>query len=98
MMLTTHDKTALRIAKKQGATYNPGQGPDINTSRRAIEVASAGTIKGAMRRLRGFQKPVYMAGKDPSATKAALKAVEGTTVGVMDPNGNVLKRSTRKRG
>ena len=97
-MPTTHDKTALRIAKKQGATYNPGQGPDINTSRRAIEVASAGTIKDAMFRLRGFQKPVYIAGKDPSATKAVLKAAEGTTVGVMDPNGNVLKRSTRKRG
>jgi len=41
---------------------------------------------------------VYIASKDPSATKAVLKAVEGTTVGVMDPNGNVLKRSTRKRG
>ena len=97
-MPTTHDKTALRIAKKQGATYNPGHGPDINTSRQAIEVASAGTITDAMFRLRGFQKPVYIAGKDPSATKAVLKAVEGTTVGVMDPNGNVLKRSTRKRG
>jgi len=45
-MPTTHDKTALRIAKKQGATYNPGQGPDINTSRRAIEVAMRRNHRG----------------------------------------------------
>ena len=31
-----------------------------------------------------------------STTTAALKAVEGTTIGVMDSNGKVLKRSTRK--
>ena len=96
-MTTTHDKTALRIAKKQGAKYNPGQGPDIKTSQRVIEVESAGTMGDAMRQLRGFQKPAYIAGKDSAATKAALKATEGTTVGVMSPSGKVLKRSTRRR-
>ncbi len=97
-MPTKHDKIALQIAKKEGAKYNTGQGPDINTSRRAIEVESAPTIPDAMRQLRGFQKPVYIAGKDLSATKAALKAAEGTTVGVMSHTGKVLKRSTRRRG
>ena len=97
VMTSKHDKTALRIAKKQGAEYNTGQGPDINTSRRAIEVESAATIHDAMRQLRGFQKPVYIAGKDASATKAALKVTEGTTVGVMSHTGKVLKRSTRTR-
>ena len=96
-MTTKHDKTAHRIAKKEGAKYNTGQGPDITTSQRAIEVESAATMHDAMRQLRGFQKPVYIAGKDPSATKAALKAVEGTTVGVMSHTGKVLKRSTRRR-
>ena len=96
-MTTKHDKTAVRIAKKEGATYNTGQGPDIKTSRRVIEVESAGTMSDAMRQLRGFEKPAYIAGKDPAATKAALKATEGTTVGVMSPGGKVLKRSTRRR-
>ena len=49
-----------------------------------------------LRQLQGYNRPVYIAGADKAATDAALKATEGTTVGVMNSQGKVVKRSTRK--
>ena len=95
-MGTKHDNTANRIARKKGVEYNRGQGPDVITRRQVIEVETADTIGDAFRQLRGFRKPVYIAGADAAATRAALDAASGTTVGVMDPRGNIVKRSTRK--
>ena len=67
------------------------------TSRRAIEVEIESTVRDGLRQLKGFTKPVYIAGADPDATKAALKVTKGTTVGVMSHTGRVIKRSTRTR-
>lgn len=96
-MQSNHDRTAYRLARKYGARYNRGQGPDVNTARRAVEVETAHTVRDAFRQLRGFRKPVYIAGADWEATRAALRAAAGTTVGVMNPQGKILKRSTRHR-
>ena len=96
-MPSNHDKTAARLAEKNGVDYNRGQGPDVNSRSRAIEVETADTVRDGLRQLRGFKRPVYIAGADSEATKAALDAAKGTTVGVMDPQGNILKRSTRRR-
>ena len=96
-MESTHDSTAKRIAKKEKTTYNQGQGPDVNTFKRAIEVETARTVKDGFRQLQGFRKPVYIAGANVEATKKAVGAAQGTTVGVMDQTGKVVKRSTRKR-
>ena len=92
-----HDQTAERLAKKEGADYNRGQGADIQTARRAIEVETADTASDGLRQLQGHRKAVYIAGADAAATQAALEATKGTTVGVMDEKGNIVKRSTRKR-
>ncbi len=96
-MGTKHDNTANRIALKKGVEYNRGQGPDVATSRQVIEVETADTVRDGFRQLRGFRRPIYIAGADGAATRAALEAARGTTVGVMDQQGNVVKRSTRKR-
>lgn len=96
-MSTMHDKTASRLAAKERVDYNRGQGPDVNSKRRAIEVETADTARDGLRQLQGFRKPVYIAGADAAATKAALDATQGTTVGVIDPRGNIVKRSNRKR-
>lgn len=95
---TKHDKTANRIARKEGTAYNEGQGPDINTGRRAVEVETKDTVQDGLRQLQGFRKPVYIAGADRKATEAALDATAGTTIGVMSHTGRVIKRSTRSRG
>ncbi len=96
-MATKHDKTAEQIAENKGASYNKGQGPDINTKRQVIEVETSDTIKDAADQLRGYRRPVYVAGADDAATQAALEHYKDTTIGVMDPLGNILKSSSRKK-
>ena len=92
-----HDETAKRIAKKKGTTYNRGQGPDVQTSRQIIEVETAATVGDGMLQLRVFRKPVYIAGADAEATQKALERAKGTTIGVMDETGKIIKRSGRKK-
>jgi hypothetical protein len=59
---TKHDQIANRIAKKEGTTYNEGQGLDVRSSKRVIEVATHdGDLKDSMRQLQGFDKPRYLA-------------------------------------
>ncbi|MCY3808017.1 MAG: hypothetical protein OXG58_01015 [Gemmatimonadetes bacterium] len=96
-MASKHDQTARRLARREGVDYNQGQGADIISNRRAIEVETASTARDGLRQLQGHRKPVYIAGADEEATKVALEAAEGTTVGVMDSDGNIVKSSSRKR-
>ena len=95
-MASKHDITANRIARNEGVEYNRGQGPDVNSRRRAIEIETADTVRDGFRQLQGFNKPVYVAGADIEATNVALESAKGTTVGVMNSQGQILKRSTRK--
>lgn len=96
-MPTRHDRTAVRFARCEGVPYNRGQGPDRNTARRAIEVETADTVRDGLRQLQGFRKPVYIAGADAEATEAALRVADGTTVGVMNSRGRIVRSSTRNR-
>ena len=92
----SHRATANRIAKKHKTQYNEGKGADIQTPRIAAEVEPPESVADAMRQLRGYQKRVYIVGTNQEAVKKALEITEGTTVGVMDNQGNIVKRSTRK--
>ena len=96
-MPTKHDTTAQRIADAKGAEYNRGQGPDIKAPRHVIEVETLDTIPEAAQQLQGYKGPVYVAGADNKATAAALDYYEDTTIGVMNPSGEILKSSSRKR-
>ena len=95
--MSKHDETAKHIAEQKGVDYNKGQGPDIKTPRQTIEVETVDTIKDAARQLQGYRGPVYVAGVDEAATEAALEYYDGKTIGVMDPSGNILKSSSRKK-
>ncbi|MBW1716995.1 MAG: hypothetical protein JRH08_16680 [Deltaproteobacteria bacterium] len=93
----SHKIAANRIAKRLGTEYNSGEGVDILTPDVAVEVETADTVKDGIRQLRGFKKPVYIAGANKDAVEEALKATKGTTIGVMDNQGKILKPSSRKR-
>ncbi len=97
MAKSKHDQVAKKIAKKEGVQYNKGQGADIQSSRRIIEVETVNTIGDATRQLAGYQKPVYVASADAKVTKKALQHYKDTTIGVMNSQGQILKRSTRGR-
>lgn len=91
----SHKTTTNRIATKFGTTPQ-AEGPDVKTSRVTVEVETPATIPEAIGQLRGYRGPVYIAGTNQEAVKKALDATANTTVGVMDNQGNIVKRSTRK--
>ena len=96
-MATKHDKTAQQIAQNKGASYNKGAGPDIKTPRQTIEVETPNTIGDAGRQLQGHRGPVYIAVTDDKDIPKAVERYDGTTIGVMDSSGKVVKPSSRKR-
>lgn len=93
----SHKTTANRIARKLGTAYEPGQGADIQTSRLVVEVETAKSVREAPGQLQGYRGPVYIAGVNQEAIERALEVTKGTTIGVMDNQGNVVKSSSRKR-
>jgi len=93
----SHKTTANRIARKLGGEYNAGQGADVKAGRATVEVETADTVGDATRQLQGHRGPVYIAGANREAVERALAVTDGTTIGVMDNQANVLKPSTRKR-
>ena len=93
----SHKATSNRLAKKYGTEYNSGKGADIQTRNIAIEVETPETVGDASRQLRGHKKRVYIAGTNREAVENAIEATKGTTIGVMDNQGNIVKRSTRKK-
>ena len=96
-MGSRHDDEAKGIAKKVRGKYNPRKGVDIVTKKSAIEVETDSTINDAKRQLQGHGKPSYIAVTNKRAVAKAVEATKGTTIGVMGPDGKVVKRSTRKR-
>ena len=93
----SHKATANRIAKKLNADYNSGKGVDIRSNAKTVEVETPGTVGGALGQLRGHRGPAYIAGTNKTAVEKALEATKGTTVGVMDNQGNIVKSSSRKK-
>lgn len=92
----SHKATASRIAKKLKTVYNSGKGVDIKSTRATVEVETPETVSQAPSQLRGHKGPAYIAGTNQQAVKKALKVTEGTTIGVMDNQGNIIKSSSRK--
>ena len=56
MANSKHDQVANKIAKQEGTEYNKGQGADVQSKRRAIEIETPQTIGDAARQLQGLNK------------------------------------------
>ena len=93
----SHKATSNRIAKKYNTDYNNGKGVDVKSPRATIEVETSDSVKDAPGQLRGHKGPVYIAGTNAEAVQKAIEVTEGTTIGVMDNQGNIVQRSTRKK-
>ena len=93
----SHKTTANRIAKKMNTEYNNGKGVDIRSINATIEVETQETVADALGQLRGHRGSVYIAGTNKEAVNKAMETTKGTTVGVMDNQGNIVKPSTRKQ-
>jgi len=93
----SHKTTANRIAKKFRTDYNNGEGVDIKSKRATVEVETPETVSEAPGQLRGHRGPAYIAGTNQAAVEKALEVTKGTTIGVMDNQGRIVKRSKRKK-
>ena len=92
----SHKAAANRIAERYGGEYNSGKGVDIKTPNVAVEVETPNTVSSGVGQLRGHRGPSFIAGTNKDAVDAAMKRTEGTTIGVMDKHGNIVKESTRR--
>ena len=94
----SHETAANRIASKLNVEYNKGRGPDIVASNVVVEVETERSVNEGLLQLRGYKKPVYIAATNKDAVRKALEKTKNTTVGVMNSHGNIIKKSTRKKG
>ena len=93
----SHETAANRIAMRYHSEYNKGPGVDIKTDQIAVEVETLGSVSDGIRQLQGHRGPAYIGGANQATVQEAIDKTKGTTVGVMDNKGNILKPSSRKR-
>ncbi len=96
MTKSKHDKIAERLAKKFGTEYKKHKGIDIVTEDRVIEVETTknGVYQG-IDQVKRSSKARYIAVNDRNIQNA-LKATEGTGIGVMDDRGKIVKRAGKR--
>ena len=94
-MAKSHDIVAKRIAENMNVFYNAGRGPDIHKYPKVVEVVMAHEVDKGIQKINGFQGPTYIAGATQLAVERAKKATRGTSIGVIDQLGRIVKRSTR---
>lgn len=94
--LRSHKTTANRIAKKYNTSYISDEGVDIVTKKVKVEVETEGNVSSGIKQLCGSKGKVYIAGVNKNTVKEALEKTKDTTIGVMDNQGRIIKKSTRK--
>ena len=96
--MSKHDETAQAYSREEKCLIIiKEQGPDIKAPRQTIEVETTNTIGDAGRQLQGHRGPVYVAVTDDKDIPKAVQRYDGTTIGVMNSSGEVVKPSSRKR-
>ena len=96
-MAKSHDRAANRIARKMGGNYDPSKSPDVKWKLGCVELKSkANEIPKALRQLTGCNGPAYVA-LPKKERPAALERLDGLKTGLMDLNGNIVKKSSRIR-
>lgn len=87
-----HTAVANRIAKRFATTVSD-RSPDIQTAGVTIEVETSATIRDAVRRLKNADRPAFVAVTNKEAIADALRYAHGTSVGVMDPQGQIVRQA-----
>ena len=92
-----HDQIAEQLAKALKTTYNPGKGVDIKKRGVAAEVEpTPETFADGIQQLRPYKGRRYLVTGAPHISEA-VERVKNTKIGVMKPNGTVVKPATPVR-
>ena len=86
-----HTATANRIARRYGVEFNPQDGPDIRCDGFTVEVETTATLDESIQRLRQSDGSVYIAVTNKEAVQEALRLTQDSHIGVMDPQGEIVK-------
>jgi len=86
-----HTATIHRIARRYGATIPPNNPCELQTPHGFVGVETAATIGRRVRALRQHHGPAYVAVTNKEALSDALRATQRSRIGVMDPQGNIVK-------
>jgi hypothetical protein len=93
MVNKAHTATLRRIAKRyQGAIGTDGQ-TDITAGELLIEVETAATLREGIARLQTHACRRYIAVTNREALTEALRLTAGTGIGVMSPQGDVVREA-----
>lgn len=96
-MRKSHDQIAKQLEKALNITYNSSKGPDFKKGGKVIEVEpTPETFTDGIRQVRNFKGLRYLA-TDNNYTDELVKRVENTKVGVIKPNGTIVKPATPAR-
>jgi len=97
MRKSVHDQIAEKLAKKFGVEYQKQKGVDIVTKDRVMEVETKKNgIAQGIGQVKRSPKARYLAVNQVNI-KNALQATQGTGIGVMQSNGEIVKRAGRKK-
>lgn len=88
-----HTATFNRICQRLGIRTKEGGEFDIRTPDFIVEVETSATIAEAVERLKSQSLPCYIAVTNKEGLPPARKLVSGTSVGIMDPQGNIVVES-----
>jgi hypothetical protein len=92
-----HATTINRIVRRYRGRPGLELDVDIETPDGVIEVETEATISRGIKHLKRFGGPVYLAVTNKEALPAALRATDGSRIGVMDPQGNIVRPSRHRR-
>lgn len=93
--MSKHDEIARKIARKYKTDYHSAKGVDVRPPGKAIEVETdLSTISDGIRQLQGHKDSRYLAVPKKIAPEV-VDRVKNTKIGVMDQNGNILRRAKK---
>ena len=88
-----HTATVRRVAERYGASINIEGNPDVSSADLVVEVETSATISRGIKALADVEGPVFVAVTNREALEDALRKASRTHVGVMDPQGQIVKQS-----
>ncbi len=92
-----HTATVNRIARHYANGQTGEGGFDVRTSNMVVAVETSASLLSGMRNLHSLPHDlaVYLAITNKEMADYALRATRGSDIGVMDPNGNIIKQCPR---
>ena len=88
-----HTATVRRVAERYSATINAEGNPDLSIGDVSVEVETSATVSQGIKALLNAEGPTFVAVTNREALDVALRRASRTRVGVMDPQGEIIKQS-----